>query len=355
MARAQRTAHTGSIEQDLRTGVIEWSGETYRVFGLDPNLPAPTGEAFLALFHPDDRAACETQGPAHQAAAGGQLSDKPRVDLPFRIVQPGGAVRRVHHESELVLDQHGAAVRWIGTYKDVTEAYEAEESFKLVFEGNPVPMWLFDPETLKFLAVNDAVIAHYGYDKESLLALTLLDILPQKDRDNVKNAIRNTPQLSGGDPSHVWQHVKADGTAIDVLTYWRHTTFCGRPAQLVAIVDVTAKRAAEARITHMAHHDALTGLPNRVLFHDHLEHALLGVRRYMTRLPFFISISITSRTSTTAWGTLPATSFCRRRRSVSANACATATWPPALAATNSRSCKSGSPDRKRRAPCPIAS
>ena len=279
LARAQRTAHTGSIEQDLRTGVIEWSGETYRIFGLDPNLPAPTGEAFLALFHPDDRAACETEALAHQAAAGGQLSDKPRVDLHFRIVQPGGAVRRVHHESELVLDQHGAAVRWIGTYKDVTEAYEAEESFKLVFEGNPVPMWLFDPETLKFLAVNDAVIAHYGYDKEFLLALTLLDILPQKDRDNVKNAIRNTPQLSGGDPSHVWQHVKADGTAIDVLTYWRHTTFCGRPAQLVAIVDVTAKRAAEARITHMAHHDALTGLPNRVLFHDHLEHALLGVRR----------------------------------------------------------------------------
>jgi diguanylate cyclase (GGDEF)-like protein len=161
LARAQRIAHTGSIEQDLRTGAIVWSGETYRIFGLDPKVPAPMGEAFLALFHPDDRAACETQGPAHQAAAAGQLSDKPRVDLHFRIVQPGGAVRRVHHESELVLDQHGAAVRWIGTYRDVTEAYEAE-----------------------------------------------------------------------------------------------------------------------ARIAHMAHHDALTGLPNRVLFHDHLEHALLGVRRY---------------------------------------------------------------------------
>ena len=108
------------------------------------------GEAFLALFHPDDRAACETQGPAHQAAAAGQLHDKPRVALRFRIVQPGGAVRLVHHESELVLDQRGAAVRWIGTYKDVTEAVEAEESFRLLFEGNPVPMWLFDPDTLKF-------------------------------------------------------------------------------------------------------------------------------------------------------------------------------------------------------------
>jgi diguanylate cyclase (GGDEF)-like protein len=126
LARAQRIAHTGSFEQDLRTGVIEWSGETYRIFGLDPNLPAPAGKAFLALVHPDDRAACETQGLAHQAASADRLSDVPRVSLRFRIVQPGGAVRWIHRESELVLDQHGVAVRWIGTYRDVTEAYEAE-------------------------------------------------------------------------------------------------------------------------------------------------------------------------------------------------------------------------------------
>ncbi|MGH6852974.1 MAG: MHYT domain-containing protein, partial [Methylocella sp.] len=236
LARAQKTAHTGSIEQDLRTGAIEWSGETYRIFGLDPNLPAPAGEAFLALFHPDDRAACETQAFAHQAAAAGRLPDKPCVDLRFRIVQPGGAVRRVHHESELVLDQHGAAVRWIGTYKDVTEAYEAEESFKLVFEDNPVPMWLFDPATLKFLAMNDAAVVHYGYDRESFLKLTLLDVVPQRDRDAVEHAVRNRPGAGAG-PSHLWQHVKADGTEIDVLTYWRNTTFSDRPAQLVAIMD----------------------------------------------------------------------------------------------------------------------
>ena len=43
LARAQRIAHTGSIEQDLRTGAIEWFGETYLIFGLDPNSPAPVG------------------------------------------------------------------------------------------------------------------------------------------------------------------------------------------------------------------------------------------------------------------------------------------------------------------------
>jgi diguanylate cyclase (GGDEF)-like protein/PAS domain S-box-containing protein len=283
LARAQKIAHTGSIEQDLRTGGIEWFGDTYRIFGLDPNLPAPAGEAFLALFHPDDRAACETQGPAHQAAAAGQLHGKPHASFRFRIVQPGGAVRWVRHDSELVLDERGAAVRWIGTYKDVTEVVEAEESFRLLFEGNPVPMWLFDPETLKFMAVNDTAVVHYGYDRGSFLKMTLLDIVPQEDRHDVKNAIRNNP-IVGGNPSHISQHVKADGKEIDVLTFCRDTMFCDRPAQLVAIVDVTVKRQAEARIAHMAHHDALTGLPNRVLFHERLEQALLRVRRYRENL-----------------------------------------------------------------------
>ena len=283
LARAQRIAYTGSIEQDLRTGAIAWSGETYRIFGLDPNLPAPMGEAFLALIHPDDRAACETQAFAHQADLRRRRSDMQRVALRFRIAQPGGAVRRVHHESELVLDRHGVAVRWIGTYRDVTEAYEAEESLKLVFEDNPVPMWLFDPETLKFIAVNEAAVVHYGYDRESFLKLTLLDLVPQRDKGVIEHAIRTNPS-AGGSPDHLWQHVKADGEEIDVLTYWRHTTFCDRPAQLVTITDVTEQRKAEARITHMAHHDALTGLPNRVLFHDHLDETLLRVRRYAENL-----------------------------------------------------------------------
>ena len=285
LARAQRIAHTGSIEQDLQTGAIEWFGETYQIFGLDPNLPAPVGEAFLALIHPDDRAACETtQWLAHQAATAGQLSNMRRVALGFRIVQPGGRVRWLHHESELILDQRGAAVRWIGTYKDVTEAYEAKESFRLLFDSNPGPMWLFDPENMKFLAVNEAAAVLYGYDKESFLRLTLLDIVPQEDRDNLQNAIRNTPYLSGGGPSQVWRHIKADGTRIDVFTYWRIALFCGRPAQLVAITDVTEQRKAEARIVHMAHYDALTDLPNRALFCERLDEALSRVRRYAEKL-----------------------------------------------------------------------
>lgn len=140
---------------------------------------------------------------------------------------------------------------------DVNAPKAQGKSFKLIFESNPVPMWLFDTDNMRILAVNDAAIAHYGYDKVSFLALTLLDILPQEDRDAVEHAIRTTPELSEGGPDHVWRHVKADGTRIDVLTYWRTTVFRDRPAQLVAIMDVTEKRQAEKRINYWEYHDTL--------------------------------------------------------------------------------------------------
>ena len=77
-----------------------------------------------------------------------------------------------------------------------------------------------------------------------------------------------------------WRHIKADGSEIEVLTYARRLPFANKHAILVAVVDVTERKLAEARIAHMAHHDALTDLPNRVLFHERL-HELLGrVRRH---------------------------------------------------------------------------
>ncbi len=169
------------------------------------------------------------------------------------------------------------------TLTDVSSLKAKEDSFRLLFEGNPVPMLLCDVESLAFLAVNDAAIAHYGYNRDLFLTLTLLDILPQEDRDHVGDAIRNKHDLGGG-PSHLWQHVRADGSRIDVLTYWQTTMFRDRSAELVAIMDVTEQRRAEARIAHMAHHDALTGLPNRVLFHERLDEALLRLRRQDEKL-----------------------------------------------------------------------
>ena len=195
------------------------------------------------------------------------------------VVNAGGSARL---ELECPRDSGGqthlsVSVSAIGdlvamTLTDVTSLKAKEESFRLLFEGNPVPMWLFDPESLKFLAVNDAVVDHYGYDRKSFLAMTLLDIFAPADRERVKEALASKACM--GNSSHHWRQIKADGSGIDVIPYGRAIQFQDRPAMLVAIVDVTEKRQAEERIAHMAHHDALTGLPNRVLFHERLDEAL---------------------------------------------------------------------------------
>jgi diguanylate cyclase (GGDEF)-like protein/PAS domain S-box-containing protein len=169
------------------------------------------------------------------------------------------------------------------TMTDVSRVKAKKDSFKLLFQENPVPMFLCDTGSLAFLAVNEAAIACYGYDRESFLSLTLLDVVPQEDKDKVEDAIRTRPDLGGGS-SHLWQHVRSDGTRIEVVPYWRATAFRARPAQLVALMDVTEKRQAETRLAYMAQHDALTGLPNRVLFHERLNEALSRVRRHAEKL-----------------------------------------------------------------------
>jgi diguanylate cyclase (GGDEF)-like protein/PAS domain S-box-containing protein len=163
------------------------------------------------------------------------------------------------------------------TLTDIGDLKQREASFRLLFDGNPVPMWLYDPGDLRILSVNDAALAHYGYDRAQFQSMTLLDLWPH-DEWGVHREIAKTV----GDhyqSERPWRHIKADGSEIEVLTYARRVPFEKTQAILVAVVDVTERKQAEARIAYMAHHDALTDLPNRVLFHERLNELLTRVQR----------------------------------------------------------------------------
>jgi len=171
------------------------------------------------------------------------------------------------------------------TLTDIGDIKSREESFRLLFEGNPVPMWLFDAVTFRFLQVNDAAVQHYGYSREQFLGMSIFDIRPAGERNAVRHLLT---ELTGAyEPGRVWQHLKADGTKIDVYPYLRVVTVEARRAILAAVIDVTEQRKAEARIVHMAHHDALTNLPNRVLFRERLDEALARARRSGEALAVF--------------------------------------------------------------------
>ena len=144
---------------------------------------------------------------------------------------------------------------------DVGDIKAREESFRFLFESNPLPMWLVDQETARFVAVNEAAITHYGYSRETFLSRQLPDLA-------------ETAAVGFSSGGNLHRHLRADGSAIDVTLFERFLTFEGRPTLLGAAIDVTEQRRAEARISHMAHHDALTGLPNRVLFAARLAEAI---------------------------------------------------------------------------------
>jgi diguanylate cyclase (GGDEF)-like protein/PAS domain S-box-containing protein len=163
------------------------------------------------------------------------------------------------------------------TLTDIGDLKLRENSFRLLFNGNPVPMWLYEPASLKFISVNDAAIAHYGYSQDQFLSMSLPDIWPVEEREQHREIARSVATEYHSD--RTWRHVRSDRSEIEVLTYARRIKFAEREAVLVAIVDVTERKQAEARIQHMAHHDALTGLPNRILFHQRLGEALTRIAR----------------------------------------------------------------------------
>lgn len=155
---------------------------------------------------------------------------------------------------------------------DVTDMKRREQSFRLLFDSNPMPMWVFDVETRKFRNVNDAALNHYGYDRGAFLAMELQDLWPEDEREEHSRSLVGVGDVY--DSGRNWRHLKADGSEIDVLTFGRRVSFEGRDSFLVSAVDITERRRAEARIAYMAHHDGLTNLPNRVMFQERLRNAL---------------------------------------------------------------------------------
>jgi diguanylate cyclase (GGDEF)-like protein/PAS domain S-box-containing protein len=151
---------------------------------------------------------------------------------------------------------------------------QREASFRLLFESNPVPMIVCALEDERVLSVNDAAIEHYGYTRSEFEKLTIRQLQAFEAEPPWIGDHANDEQAA-----RTWKHVKADGSLIDLAIYSRHLVYNEEPAVMLALMDITERKRAEMRLAFMAHHDGLTGLPNRNLLRQRLDEILSHTRR----------------------------------------------------------------------------
>ncbi|HEX4806936.1 MAG TPA: EAL domain-containing protein, partial [Conexibacter sp.] len=120
LAEAQRLARLGSWEWDVEDGGVSWSDELYRVFGIAPGALGGQPDGYLALVHPDDRAAL-------RRALEEALRDAAPFQCEHRVVRPDGALRTIDARGRAQVGEHGRVVRLHGTAQDVTEQRLAEQ------------------------------------------------------------------------------------------------------------------------------------------------------------------------------------------------------------------------------------
>jgi two-component system sensor histidine kinase UhpB len=134
--------------------------------------------------------------------------------------------------------------------KRARQLKESESRYNIMFQLSPQPMWLMDPETLRFVSVNAAAVKDYGYTEEEFLSMTILDIRPKEEAGRLIKYIKDRT-IKNGPLAGRFQHLKKSGETIIVDIYSNFITIREKFYKLVIAIDVTEKILMERRMMDM--------------------------------------------------------------------------------------------------------
>ena len=242
--RAGRFIHLNAAAHRIMPGLAELNRR---------RDPVRASAAEWGLFELDGTTPLRLEGqPALRALAGESL-DHFRCVVRGRL--SGGAEKIIQGHSRTLLspqgDQYGALV----VFSDITADYRAEQAlrdreqgYRTLFESNPHPMWVYDVQTLRFLTVNDAAVAAYGYSHEEFMAMRAPDIRPEEDVPSLMQAVGDGEGVHTRVPR---RHRLRDGTIIYAEVSSHAIEYAGRRARMVLAHDVTRQREAQEALEQM--------------------------------------------------------------------------------------------------------
>ncbi len=170
---------------------------------------------------------------------------------------------------EELADDISFALASLESERSRTRAEEAlrdsEQRYRDLFDKNPNPMWVWDLETLEFLAINDAAVHIYGYTRDEFLSMGLGDIRPPEDIPAMLASVRVPGD--GYRPLGSWRHLRKDGSLMDVEVTGHDVQFNGRRGRLSSLTDVTERTRLQAQLAESTRMEAMGHLAGGIA-HD---------------------------------------------------------------------------------------
>lgn len=152
------------------------------------------------------------------------------------------------------------------------------EQYRVLFDSNPHPMFIYDTTTFGFLRVNDAALQEYGYTRDEFLKMTIGDLHEVAALAGVERLLADTH--SAIKVTGPWTQRRKDGSEFQAEISSHPIVFESCDARLSLVQDVTDRERLHEQLVHRAHHDSLTNLPNRFLFEQRMRHTLENASRY---------------------------------------------------------------------------
>ena len=272
---AQHIALIGSWEYDVGHGLITCSAETYRIFDR-PLSEGPTPyETWLDRIHPDDRAR------VRQSHIEFLQKGQP-YDMDFRLLLEGGRIKYLHVRGEPRLDKTDKTLHALGTVQDVTQHKLIEGKLRLaasVFENSRDGIFITDRKST-ILDANQALSEIVGYERAEIVGKTPKLWRSARHDETFYRAMWQSLEESGYWRGEILNRRKNGQLFPAGLTISTVPDETGQDGHYVAVIsDISELKHYQSRLEHLAQHDPLTNLPNRLLFSDRLSHAITRAQR----------------------------------------------------------------------------